>query len=156
MADRLSIDKKINDSVIPVIDKSRLLGLDKSSIDRIELFLFAMSIGVKEGHRTPLTASHGFILESSILSNDGAMSEIYSLLVHEMRRRNEEEKIGDKDEAFNVAQEYANTGFQTISDWLTDIKKKDADSIMWDLIDELDSKYAQCFPELEATDSLNE
>lgn len=146
MADRLSIDKRINDAIIPEIDKTKLLGLDKSNVDRIELFLFAMAIGVKQGLRTPLLASHGFILESSILSNDIAMSEIYSVMVREMRKRNEEEKIGDKDEAFLVAQEYANTGFQVISEWLSNLKKKDSEAIMWDLLEEMDTKYEDCFP----------
>lgn len=147
MADRLSIDKRINDAVVPEIDKTKLLGLDKSNVDRIELFLFAMAIGVKQGLRTPLLASHGFILESSILSNDIAMSEIYSVMVNEMRKRNEEEKIGDKDEAFLVAQEYANTGFQVISEWLSNLKKKDSEAIMWDLLEEMDTKYSELFQE---------
>jgi hypothetical protein len=147
MADRLSIDKRINDAVVPEIDKTKLLGLDKSNVDRIELFLFAMAIGVKQGLRTPLLASHGFILESSILSNDIAMSEIYSVMVNEMRKRNEEEKIGDKDEAFLVAQEYANTGFQVISEWLSNLKKKDSEAIMWDLLEEMDTKYTELFQE---------
>jgi len=146
MADRISIDKKINDSTIPEIDKTGLLGLDKLSIDRIELFLFAMAIGVKEGHRTPLSASHGFILDSSVLSNDGAMSQIYSLQVEELRKINEEEKIGNKDEAYTIAQEYANTGFLVITSWLSNLKKADEDALLWDLIDELDTKYEQCFP----------
>jgi len=146
MADRLSIDKKINDVTIPIIDKTKLLGLDKSSVDRIELFLFAMALGVKAGKQTPLSSLHGFILESSILSNAGAMSIIDSLLVDEMRKRNEEEKISDKDEAFAIAQVYANTGFNIINDWLSNIKKQDEESILWNLIDELDTKYEECFP----------
>ena len=149
MADRLSIDKKVNDAVIPENDKSWLIGLDNSTVDRIELFLFAMSLGVKQGFRTPLIASHGFILERSILSNDIAMSEIYSLMVNEMRKTNEEEKIGNKDEAFIVAQEYANTGFQIMSEWISNLKKKDSEAIMWDLLEEMDTKYDEYFQENE-------
>ena len=106
-----------------------------------------MAIGVKEGVRTPLTASHGFILESSFSKNIGPMSGIYSLLVQEMRKKNEEEKISDKDEAFLVAQEYANTGFLKIGFWIKDFKNGDDDAILWNLIDELDSKYEELFPE---------
>ncbi|MDP4152571.1 MAG: hypothetical protein Q8865_03895 [Bacillota bacterium] len=145
MADRLSIDKKINDITIPIIDKTKFLGLDKSSVDRIELFLFAMALGVKVEKKTPISSLHGFILESSILNNEGAMSIIYSLLVDEMRKRNEEEKISDKDEAFAIAQAYANTGFNIINNWLSNIKKQDEESILWNLIDEMDTKYEECF-----------
>lgn len=147
MADRLSIDKKVNDTIISSIDKTKIMRLDKTSVDRIDLFLFAMAIGVKEGKRTPLTASHGFILESSFSKTVGPMSGIYSLLVQEMRKNNEEEKISDKDEAFLVAQEYANTGFLKIGDWIKDLKNGDDDAVLWDLIDELDSKYEELFPE---------
>jgi hypothetical protein len=68
------------------------------------------------------------------------------ILLH-LRKRNEEEKIGDKDEAFLVAQEYANTGFQVISEWLSNLKKKDSEAIMWDLLEEMDTKYTELFQE---------
>ena len=93
MADRLYIDKNISEEVIPKIDDSKLLGLDNSNSERIELFLFAMSLGKKEGRRTPLKVKHGFILETSIKSVDGALSYIFSLLVDELQKINEEDKI---------------------------------------------------------------
>lgn len=144
MADRLSIDKKINDSVVPVIDETKFLGLDKFNISRIDLFMFAMAIGLKERKKTPLSASHGFILESYISGNDFA--KMYTLLVDELRRTNEEEKIGDKDAAFRIAQEYANTGFQVIRGWVETRGKKDEDALIWELISDLEEKFATCFP----------
>lgn len=146
MADRiLGIEKKIfTESVIPYIDKTKFLGLDNSNSRRIELFLFALAIGVKENKKTPLTAFHGVIRESSINPND--MAKIYTVLVHELRKTNEEEKIGDKDLAFQVAQEYANTGFLTIQKWLDNLDSKDEETVLWDLILELDEKFSQIFP----------
>ena len=79
MADRISIDRSINDSVIPLLDEKKLLNLDKSSADRTELFLFAMALGFAKGVRTPLKSTHGFILETAVKSYDGAMSQIYSV-----------------------------------------------------------------------------
>ena len=146
MADRLYIEKKTNDFVITDVDKSKLLGLDKSSIDRTELFLFAMAMGIIEKRRTALVASHGFILDKSFENFNGAMSALYSLQINELRNLNEEEKIGNKDEAYLIAEEYANTGFQVIANWLGEIKGNDEEELLWDLIVELDQTYEALFP----------
>lgn len=145
MADRLSIDKKVNDRIISSIDNLKFMRLDKNSIERIELFLFAMAVGVKLKKRTPLTVIHGFILESAFIKNPSVMSTIYSLLVNEMRMCNNEEKISDKDEAFFVAQEYANTGFMEIESWIK--RTEDDGVILWELIEDLNEKYDELFPE---------
>lgn len=141
MADRLSIDRKINDTVVPAIDDTRLLGLDKNSVSRTELFLFAIALGIKEGRKTPLSAAHGFILEGSI--NDNDMAILHTLLVEDLRKRNEEEKIGDKDEAFKVAQEYANTGFWRMKKWLDGLTDERAEALLWELLFEMDETFEQ-------------
>lgn len=141
MADRLSIDKKVNDTIIPLIDESKLFGLDKSNAERTELFLFAMAIGIKLQKRTPLSVSHGFILESSVKSIDGAMSFIFSLLVDELRKTHEEDKIDNKDLAFKLAEEYANTGFLKIHSWIE--SKKDSETLQYELIEEMDEMFEQ-------------
>jgi len=64
MADRLYIEKKINDLVVPKIDSTKFLNLDKLSVERIELFMFAVALGLKENKTINLTTSHGFILET--------------------------------------------------------------------------------------------
>ena len=143
MADRLSIDKKVNDTVIQTIEKKRFLRLDKSNIDRIDLFLFALAVGVQKGQRTPLESTHGFVLESAFAKNGGPMSGIYSLNVQEMIKCNEEEKISDKDTAYKIAQEYANTGFREIGKWL----QEDEETRLYALLAEMDEKYEELFPE---------
>ena len=124
-------------------EKCELLCKSKYDGD-IDLFMFAMAIGLKERKKTPLSASHGFILESYISGNDFA--KMFTLLVDELRRTNEEEKIGDKDAAFRIAQEYANTGFQVIQGWVETRGKKDEDALVWELISDLEEKFATCFP----------
>lgn len=145
MIDRIYIDKKINEEVIPLIDERDFLGLSlsKSATERTDLFIFALALGINEGKRTPLTTKHGFILDSSIENNDIALSLIYSVLVEEMRNENTEEKISDKDTAYLVAQEYANTGFYVIKNWL-DNNKTD-EGTLWKLLSEMDEKYNKVF-----------
>ena len=140
MADRLHIENKVNDNIIPRIETAKLLGLDKENSERIDLFLFAMALGIKQGYRTPLTSKHGFILATSIQSNDLGMALIESLHVSEARAANEDEKIGNQDEAFAVAEEYANTGFHQISKWLDQYNDKDSDELLWDLINQMNER----------------
>lgn len=137
MVDRLHIENKVNSEIIPRIDKSLLLGLDTAHSDRIELFLFAVALGLKEGIRTPLTSKHGFILATSVSGNDFAMALMDSLLVSEARAANEDEKIGVRDEAFSVAEEYANTGFAILGKWLDKYEGKESEELLWDLINEM-------------------
>ena len=139
MADRLYIDKRINETIITKIDETHFLGLNVPDSDRLELFLFAMALGVKQGVRTPLSTKHGFILEPSIKSVDGAMSYLFSLLVDELKKINEEDKIDDKDYAFKVAEEYANTGFRIIDELMN--KEMDEESQKYGLLEELDEEF---------------
>lgn len=139
MADRISIERSVNDTVVPLLDEKKILNLDKHSADRTELFLFAMALGVAKGVRTPLKSTHGFILETSVKSYDGAMSQIYSVSINELIGNAEEDKIGDKDYAYKIAEEYANTGFKIIGKWLNG--KDNSEDLMWTLIAEMDERF---------------
>lgn len=151
MVDRLFIEKKINEKTIPKIDETNFLGLGKPT-DRIVLFLFAMALGVKKGERTPLKTHAGFILENSIKAFPGAYSYIFSILVDELRKENNEDKIDDKSLAFHVAEEYANTGFLIIEKLVSSCNddNEKITELKYNLILEMDEK----FEEIEA--SLND
>lgn len=139
MLDRLSISKKVDKEIIPSIDNNKLLGLDKTTSERIDLFLFAMALGIESGKKKELEQKVGVILAQSV--KPFQMSMIFSVLVDDLRKRNEIEKIGDQDEAFIVAQEYANAGFEEIQNMLG----KNVDILLWQMINELDEKYEELF-----------
>lgn len=139
MLDRLSISKKVDKEIIPSIDNNKLLGLDKTTSERIDLFLFAMALGIESGKKKELDQKVGVILAQSV--KPFQMSMIFSVLVDDLRKRNEIEKIGNQDEAFTVAQEYANAGFEEIQNML----EKNEDILLWQMINELDEKYDELF-----------
>lgn len=149
MADRLQIDKRVFETIIPKIDKSRILRLDlpTSKTERIDLFLFAAAVGIHKGYRTSLSAKHGFIQNSAIPAEKYSL--IFSLLTDEMRANNTEEKISDLDEAQTVVQEYANTGFYEIEQWVDAMNgqydDERAEGILWDKLFELDEMYDSLF-----------
>ena len=66
-------------------------------------------------------------------------SYIFSLLVDELQKINEEDKIDDKDYAFKIAEEYANTGFQIIAKWLS--SKIDEENLRYSLLEDIDEAF---------------
>ena len=140
MIDRLSIDRKAKESVIAQIDERKFLGLDNESIEHIEMFMFAAAVGIHMGIRTPLTAKLGFIQATAIPAD--RMSLIFSLMVDEMRKENTEELITDRDIAFSIIQEYANTGLNEIEKWMNSTRENDK---LWELIGDMDDMYDEYF-----------
>lgn len=140
MADRLSIDRKIKDSIIAGIDDRKFLGLDNETIPHIEMFMFAAAVGIHIGVRTPLNSKLGFIQATAVRPEQNSL--IYSVMVDEMRKTNTEDQISNQDTAFNIIQEYANTGLIEIGKWLSDTK---GDDKVWELIEEMDDMYEEYF-----------
>ena len=142
MIDRLSIEKSAKDNIITSIDKRKFLGLDNNTVDRIELFMFAAAVGIHKGIRTTLSTKLGFIQATAIRPEQ--MSAIFSVMVDEMRKENTEDKISDRDLAFSIIQEYANTGLAEIAKWMDETKDDDK---LWELIGEMDDMYEEYFDE---------
>ena len=140
MIDRLSIDKKLKDTVIAQIDACKYLGLDNETVQHIEMFMFAAAVGIHKGVRTPLNTKLGFIQATAIRPEQ--MSAIYSVMVDEMRKANTEDMISDQDMAFNIIQEYANTGLIEIGRWMDE---QPDNGKLWDLIGEMDDMYEEYF-----------
>ncbi len=136
--DRLSVSKEaIN--LIDVIDKKRYLDLDKYTITRTELFLFAMALGIETKAATSIEGASqvGLILEQSMKNIDKSL--IYALFLHSHTSDGNLDDALNKDNVYSVAQQYANTGFQIIDDF---INTKSAEKLSWELIKELDEQYA--------------
>lgn len=140
MIDRLSIEKSAKDSIIAKIDERKFLGLDNDTVEHIEMFMFAAAIGIHMGKRTPLSSKLGFIQATAIRPEQ--MSAIFSVMVDEMRKANTEDKINDRDVAFSIIQEYANTGLSEIGKWMDETKGNDK---LWDLIMDMDDMYEEYF-----------
>ena len=142
MIDRLSIEKSAKDNIVAKIDERKFLGLDNETVDHIEMFMFATAVGIHMGVRTPLNSKLGFIQATAIRPEQ--MSTIFSVMVDEMRKANTEDKISDRDVAFNIIQEYANTGMIEIGKWMSETKNNDK---IWELIGDMDDMYEEYFGE---------
>lgn len=133
--DRINITKKARE-LVSKIDETKYFSLQDNMISRSELFLFAMAIGIDTiPTKLENTYPGGLILEKSVESRTRAL--MYALFIKNLEGKDLDE-ITKKDAVYTMAQEYANTGFEIIEDYMG--KKKDFD-LIWDLFEELDSQY---------------
>ena len=79
-----------------------------------ELFEFAMAIGFHMGKRTPLKNRKGIIRRENFV-NTSFDALISSLLLYELRKIKQDDSVGDMTKAYQVANEYANTGFHYLN-----------------------------------------
>ena len=134
--DRINISKRARESV-ERIDETQFLGLQDSSTSRSELFSFAMALGFETGIPTKLESVNpgGLILEKSIESRTRAL--MYALFIGQLGTEDLDE-ITKKDAVYSLAQEYANTGFEILEDYMRNEK---ASALIWKLLEELDAQY---------------
>ena len=133
--DRINVTKKTRE-LVNRIDESKFFCLHDSIVSRSELFAFAMAIGA-DTVPTKLENLYpgGLVLEKSIDSR--TISLMYALFIGNLSGGDIDE-ISKKDAVYSMAQEYANTGFEVIEDYMD--RKKDID-LLWDLLEELDSQF---------------
>lgn len=136
--DRINITKRAK-NVVDKIDQSKYLSLEFPSTTRSELFILAMAIGIDT---VPAKLENinpgGFILESSIDSTTRAL--MYAYFISRLPNVGMLDNVTDKEYVYNTAQEYANTGFEIIDDYINN--KKD-NELIWDLLAELDNQYRE-------------
>jgi len=140
MPDRLNYSNKAK-LLLEKIDEINYMGLGLKGISRSELFLFAMSLGVESKTKTEVVNPYtgGLVLDKSIDSKTQAL--IYSQFISLLKEPdNELESILNKSHVYKMAEQYANTGFEILADYLD---KKKPEDLVWDLFLELDTQYEE-------------
>jgi len=135
--DRLYYSAKAK-RMLEQIDETNYLGLGRKGITRSELFLFAMSLGVESRTMTEVASPTGLVLDKSIDSTTHSL--MYAQYIHTLEDVNNLDEITDRNEVYNMAEQYANTGFEIIADYLNNTKPND---LVWDLLLELDAQYEE-------------
>lgn len=136
--DRLYVSTKAKE-LTDRLDENDYFGLGKATINRSELFLFAMALGVEAGAKTQVVNPYtgGFILDKSIDSKSQAI--MYAQYLTSFSDPEKDlDNILDKGHVYKLAEQYANTGFKIIEDYL---ENKKASDLIIDLFLELDDKY---------------
>lgn len=140
--DRLNITRKAR-NIITRVDQEKYFGLQINNTSRSELILFMMALGISAKTPTRLenTYPEALILENSITSR--TISFMYALFIGILEDE-DIDKITQKELVYDMAQQYANTGFEILEDEMNKMTDK---KLMWNVIQELDNKYDELFPD---------
>lgn len=117
----LYISKNHKEGVVKNIDRQNYFGLDNSSLDRIDLYTFAVALGYHRGLHTDLEGGkESFIREENVMRNNirHAFTAIY-FADHEASIKANIEQLTDTNITFPLSDCYANTGFSILNDYMS-------------------------------------
>ena len=117
------------------IDSTKLLNLDNKNCSRMELFLFALALGVESGTETDLTKTDTLVRGEYINTKNEAF--LYSTFIADLDADTDLERVNDINQVYNKVQRYANTGFQLIEGYF----EKSENVVQLQLLQELDEEY---------------
>lgn len=102
MADRLYADK----STMDIYNNSKIMGYStENKIGRKEQFFVALGLGYMSGQRKSLKTK-----ELMFLEKDMSEKEVALLWAIAIKEKGSIQNVENKDEIYNIAQEYANSG----------------------------------------------
>ncbi|MDD6441953.1 MAG: hypothetical protein PUG71_07590 [bacterium] len=117
------------------IDSSKLLSLDTKNCSRMELFLFAMALGIESGIESDLTKTDTLVRGEYI--NTKNETYLYSTYIGDMDNTDDLEELNDVGKVYSKAQKYANTGFKLINGYF----EKAEEVVRLELLKELDESF---------------
>lgn len=123
------------------IDSSKLLNLDTKSLSRMDLFLFAMALGIESGIESDLTKTDTLVRGEYINTKNEAY--LYSTYIGDMEDTEDLDELNNIGKVYSKAQKYANTGFKLIDGYF----EKAEDVVRLELLKELDEAYAELVEE---------
>ncbi|MDO4556013.1 MAG: hypothetical protein Q4B70_12825 [Lachnospiraceae bacterium] len=123
--------------IIEKIDSTKLLNLDNKNCSRMELFLFALALGVESGIETELTKTDTLVRAEYLSTKNEAY--LYSVFISELSDSGDLDKINDIGNVYRKAQQYANTGFKLIEGMM----EKAENVVQLELLQELDEMYEE-------------
>jgi len=145
----LNIAKNFNNS-IETIDKKKYFQLHKNVTTRSELFCFAIAVALAEKKEPlPLSATGNVtsLVRTEYMTNyDSLLSALY----YDKYLKDKPDQIDDicnRDEVYNLAEKYANTGFGVIKDWVENVEE---DTLLYKLISDMDKQYDEIKDELDS------
>ncbi len=146
----LNIAKSYNNGFIEDIEKSKYFQLQKNVATRADLYSFAIAVALME-NKEPLPPSAigsvtSFVRTEYMTNYEPLLSALY----YEKHLKDAPEEIDDicnRDEVYNMAEEYANAGFGVIKEWTENL---DEDTLFYKLISYMDKEYQSIKDEVNA------
>lgn len=124
------------------IESTKFLNLDNKNCSRLDLFLFALALGVESGTETELVKADSFVRGEYLHTKEEAF--LYSIFISDLDAEMDLEKVNDLNLVYNKAQRYANTGFKLIEGYF----EKPENVVQLQLLQELNEEYEKIQDEL--------
>ena len=138
-----SISNKAKKTV-DLIDKSFFFNLDEKSISRADLMRFAIALGYVQGYTSNLEGRVSFVRTEYIREDIRVFASLY--YDHEIAKGDKGiETITDENAILDIAEGYAETGFNVLASILQD--NHDSENYSLKLIHEMDKMIKDYFPE---------
>lgn len=130
--------------IVDKIDKMKYLDLHRGggreeSTARIDLFLFAMALGM-DTIPSEVKQPDTFIRNEYIKGKHEAF--LYAVYIHSLENKEDLDSIVNKEQVYKVAQRFANTGFNIIGDMM---QTKSPAVAELELIKEMDEAFDKFF-----------
>jgi len=137
---RFYVSNHVADEVVVEIDDKKYLGLGPApGTPRIELYTYAMALGVASGERpSNLKGGKDFIQMSS--ARGLYESIIAGTYLSSLVETGDIEAITDVDSMINNSDAYANAGFEIIEQKM-EVHKGSREDVIWQELGALDEKY---------------
>lgn len=126
-------------NIVKRIDENKYLDLQLGETTRLDLFLFAIALGL-ETLPTELIQKDTFIRDEYVTTKYEAF--LYSLFAHLLNDKKNIDEIIYKDKVYELAQKYANTGFSLIGEMMN--SKPESVSVL-EMVAEMDQEYNKYF-----------
>jgi hypothetical protein len=145
----LNIAKAYDDGFIENIEKTKYFQLHKNGATRTELYCFAIALCEMEQREPTPIQSVGAVksfVRTEFLTN---CEPLLSCLYYEKCLKGNPDMIDDicdRDEVYNLAEKYANTGFGILKSWSESV---DEETLFYKLIGFMDKRYEEIIDEVK-------
>lgn len=137
----LNIAKAYSEGFVADIERTKYFQLHKNAAPRADLFKFAIAIGIME-EKAPTSLSTIGAVDSFVRTEYMTNCEaLLSCLFFDQELKNNVELIDNicnRDEVYTLAEQYANTGFGVLKEYINTI---DEELLFYKLIGYMDNKY---------------
>jgi len=140
----LNIAKTYNNGFIANFENNKYFQLNKNATARADLYFFAIACAMME-KKEPTTLQTVGSIDSFVrieyLKDD--CPALLSSLYYEKILKDEPDKIDDicnRDEVYELAEKYANTGFGILKEWSESLEEE---ALFYKLIAYMDKKYEE-------------
>ncbi len=146
----LNIAKAYDDGFIEDIESRHFFQLQKNAATRTDLYCFAIALAEMEGKGPSPINDVGKVksfVRTEFLTN---VEPLFSCLFYDKVLKDHPEEIDEicnRDEVYNLAEKYANSGFGVLEDWTEQL---DEETLLYKLIVYMDKKYEEIKDEIDS------